>query len=107
MANDNAKGAVEAYPSSCHAALTFMNNFKPFVIKGAALVAIKGVAFAKKQKQKVTKTLATECNYNKEYCTNKECHNCGKQGILQDVVPARKARQRRTLKMTNLCQVQS
>jgi hypothetical protein len=39
MTNDHAKGYVEAYPSSCHAALTLMNNFKPLVIKSAALVA--------------------------------------------------------------------
>jgi hypothetical protein len=26
MANNHAKGNVEAYPSSCHAALTLMNN---------------------------------------------------------------------------------
>jgi hypothetical protein len=34
------------------------------------------------QKQKGAGTLATgtECNYNKEYFANKECHNCGKLG---------------------------
>ncbi len=80
VANDHAKGNAEAYPSSCHAALTLMNNFKPLVIKGAALVAAPGTAFAKKQKQKVAGTPATECNYNKEYFANKECHKCGKKG---------------------------
>ncbi len=65
MANNHAKGDVEAYPSSCHAALTLMNNFKPLVIKGAALVAAQGTAFSQKQKQKVAGTPATECNYRK------------------------------------------
>ncbi len=37
-ANNNAKGDAEAYPSSCHASLTLINNFKPLVIKGAAPV---------------------------------------------------------------------
>ncbi len=58
-----------------------MNNFKPLVIEGAALAAAHGTAFAQKQKQKVAGTLATECNYNKEYFADKECHhNCGKKG---------------------------
>ncbi len=48
MANNHAKGNVEGYPSSCHAALTLMNNFKPLIIKGAALVAAQGTAFAQK-----------------------------------------------------------
>jgi hypothetical protein len=92
MAKDHAKSNTEAYPSSCHAALTLMNDFKPLLIKGAASVAAQGTAFAQKQKQKVAETPANECNYNKEYFTDKECHNCGKKGILQDVVPTRKAR---------------
>ncbi len=53
LANDHAKGNAKAYPSSCHAALTMMNNFKPLVIKGAAPVAAQGTAFSQKQKQKV------------------------------------------------------
>ncbi len=80
MANDHAKGDAKAYPSSCHAALTLMNSFKPLVIKGAAPVAAQGTAFAQKQKQKVAGTPATECNYNKEYFAVKECHNFGKKG---------------------------
>ncbi len=61
VAKDHAKGSTEAYPSSCHAALTLMNNFKPLVIKGAALVAAQGTAFAQKQNQRVAGTPATEC----------------------------------------------
>jgi hypothetical protein len=80
VANNHAKGNAEAYPSSCHAALTLMNNFKPLVIKGAAPVAVQGTAFSQKQKQKVAGTPTTECNYNKEYFADKECHNCGKKG---------------------------
>jgi hypothetical protein len=57
-----------------------MSNFKPLVIKGTAPVAAQDAAFAQKQKQKVTGTPATECNYNKEFFANKECHNCNKKG---------------------------
>ncbi len=46
VANNHAKGNAEVYPSSCHAALTLMNNFKPLVIKGAAPVTAQGTAFA-------------------------------------------------------------
>ncbi len=60
--------------------MTLMSDFKPLVIEGAAPAAAQGTAFAQKQKQKVAGTPATECNYNKEYFTNKECHNCGKKG---------------------------
>ncbi len=52
VANDHAKGNVEAYPSSCHVALTFMNGFKPLVIKGAALVAAQGTAFARSKSKR-------------------------------------------------------
>ncbi len=77
---NDAKGNAEAYPSSCHAALTLMNNFKPLVIEGAAPVAPQGTAFAQKHKQKVAGTPATEGNYNMEYFADKECHNCSKKG---------------------------
>ena len=30
VANDHAKGDIESFPSSCHAALMLMNDFKPF-----------------------------------------------------------------------------
>jgi hypothetical protein len=45
-ANNHAKGDAELYPSSCHATLTLMNDFKPLVIKGAASVVAQGTAFA-------------------------------------------------------------
>jgi hypothetical protein len=48
MANNHAKGNAEVYPSSCHTALTLMNNFKPLVIEGAAPVAAQGTAFTQK-----------------------------------------------------------
>jgi hypothetical protein len=57
-----------------------MNDFKPLVIEGAAPVAAQGTPFAQKQKQKGAGTPATECNYNKEYFADKECHNWGKKG---------------------------
>jgi hypothetical protein len=57
-----------------------MNDFKPLVIKGTAPVAVQGTAFAQKQKGAGTPATGTECNYNKEYFADKECHNCGKLG---------------------------
>jgi hypothetical protein len=80
VANDHAKGDVEAFLSSCHAALTLMNDFMPLVIEGNAPVAAQGTAFAQKQKGAGTPATGTKCNYNKEYFANKECHNCGKLG---------------------------
>jgi hypothetical protein len=80
VANDHAKGDGEAFPSSCHAALTLMNDFKPLIIKGTAPVAAQGTAFAQKQKGAGTPATGTEYNYNKEYFADKECHNCGKLG---------------------------
>jgi hypothetical protein len=79
VANDHAKGDVEAYPSSCHAALTLMNDFKPLVIENAAPLAAQGTAFAQKKKTDGADT-GKECNYNKEYFKDLECHNCGKKG---------------------------
>jgi hypothetical protein len=78
VANDHAKGDVEAFPSNCHAALTLTNDFKPLVIEGTALMATQGTAFAQKQKRAGTPATSTECSYNKEYFADKECHNCGK-----------------------------
>jgi hypothetical protein len=49
VVNDHAKGDIEAYPSSFHAALTLMNDFKPLVIEGTAPVAAQGTAFAQKK----------------------------------------------------------
>ncbi len=81
VANDHAKGDIAAYPSSFHAALTLMNDFKPLVIEGTAPVAAQGTAFAQKKGPGTGKTdPGAECNYNKEYFKDKECHNCGKKG---------------------------
>jgi len=49
VANNHAKGDIEAYPSSFHASLTLMNDFKPLVIEGTAPVAAQGTAFAQKK----------------------------------------------------------
>jgi hypothetical protein len=59
-----------------------MNDFKPLVIKGTAPVAAQGTAFAQKKQGPGTGGTdpGTECNYNKEYFKDKECHNCGKKG---------------------------
>jgi hypothetical protein len=45
VANDHVKEDGEAFPSSCHAALTLMNDFKSLIINGTALVAAQGTAF--------------------------------------------------------------
>ncbi len=66
MANDHAKGDGEAFPSSCHAALMLINDFKPLIIEGPALVAAQGTAFAQKQKGAGTPATGTECTFNKE-----------------------------------------
>jgi hypothetical protein len=52
VANNHAKVNTEAFSSSCHSALTLMNNFKLLVIKGAAPVAGQGTAFAQKNRSK-------------------------------------------------------
>jgi hypothetical protein len=70
VANDHAKGNAKAYPSSCHAALTLINNFKQPRVKH----------LARSRSKKVAGTPATECNYNREYFAGKECHNCSKKG---------------------------
>ncbi len=80
VANDYAKGDEEAFPNSCHAALTLMNDFKPLIIESTAPVAAQGTAFAQKQKEAGTLATGTKCTYNKEYFADKECHNCGKKG---------------------------
>ena len=69
VANDHAKGYREAFPSSCHAALTLINDFKQLIIKGPAPVAAQGTAVAKKQKGAGTLATGTECTYNKELVT--------------------------------------
>jgi hypothetical protein len=81
VANDHAKGDREAFPSTCHAALTLMNDFKLLVVEATALVASQGTAFAQKQQKGAgTPGGSNECSYNKEYFADKECHNCGKKG---------------------------
>ena len=59
-----------------------MNDFKPLVIEGTAPVAAQGTAFAQKKQGPGTGGTdpGKECNYNKEYFKDKECHNCGKKG---------------------------
>jgi hypothetical protein len=102
VANDHAKGNAEAYPSSCHAALTLMKNFKPLVIEGAALVAAQGTAFAQKQKQKVAGHRQLSATTTRNILSIRSAAIAARKGIMQDVVSTRKARQRRTLKMTSL-----
>ncbi len=106
VVKDHAKGNTEAYPSSCHAALTLMNNLKSLVVEGAAPVAAQGTSFALKQKQKVAGIPASECNYNKEYFANKECHNCGKKGYPARCCTNKKDKAKNdSVKMTRLSQV--
>ncbi len=51
VANDHAKGDGEVFLSSCHAALTLMNDFKPLIVKATVPVASQGTAFAQKQQK--------------------------------------------------------
>ncbi len=92
VANDHAKGDGEAFPSSCHAALMLMIDFKPLIIKGPALVAAQGTAFAQKQKGAGTPASGTECTYNKECFADKECHTCGKKGHPARCCPQKKGK---------------
>jgi hypothetical protein len=54
MANDHAKGDIKAYPSSCHAALTLMNDFKPLVIESATLGSSPGYSICPEAEAKVS-----------------------------------------------------
>ncbi len=69
-----------------------MNDFKPLVIKGTAPVAAQGTALAQKKQGPRTGGTdpGTECNYNKEYFKDKECHNCGKKDIPRGVALRRR-----------------
>ncbi len=90
VAIDHAKGDGETLPSSCHAALTLMNDFKPLIVKGTTPVAAQGTAFAQKQKGAGTPATSMEGTHNKEYFADKECHTCGKKGHAQKKVKAKK-----------------
>ncbi len=72
VVNDHAKGYEKMFPSSCHAAITLMNYFKPLVAEATALMASQGTAIAQKQ-QKGAGTLggSIECSYNREYFADK------------------------------------
>ncbi len=102
MANDDAKGDVEAFPSSCHAALPLMNDFKPMIIEGTAPVAAHGTAFAQKQKGAGTPATGTECTYNTEYFADKRnAIPVVRRGTHQDAALRRKARLRRIRRMSS------
>jgi hypothetical protein len=91
MGNETEKH-FPAFPSSCHAALTLMNDFKPSIIEGLALVTAQGTAFAQKQKGAGTLATGTECTFNKEYFADKECHTCGKKGHPARCCPQKKGK---------------
>ena len=98
VANDNAKGDIEAFPTSCHAALTLMNDFMLLVIKGTALVAAQGTAFAQKQKGARTQATGTKGIIKNTLMTSNAI-TVVRTGIQQDdVLKKRKARQRRIWK---------
>jgi hypothetical protein len=110
LTNDHPKGDGEAFPSSCHAALTLINDFKPLVIKATASVASQGTATAFAQKQQKgagTPGGGSECSYNKEYFADKECHNCGKKGHPTRCCTQKKGKTKRVLMMRSRCQVLS
>jgi hypothetical protein len=78
VANDHAKGDIEAFPSSCHAALTLMNDFKPLIIKGTAPVAAQGTALPRSRKELEHRLPALSAPIIRN--TLLTCHNCGKLG---------------------------
>ncbi len=102
VADNHAKGNAEAYPSNCHASLTLMNAFKPSVIKGAAPVAAHGTAFAQKQSKTYLGHWQLSATITRNTSLIRSATIAVRNGILQDVVPTRKARQKRTLKITSL-----
>ncbi len=95
VAIDHVKGDGEAFPSSCHASLMLMNDFKPLIIEGTAPVAAQGTVFAQKQKGAGTPATGTKCAYNKEYFPTRNATLVVRRGTHQDVVLRRKARLRR------------
>ncbi len=101
VANDHAKGDGEAFPSSCHVALTLMNDFKPLIIEGPAPVAAQDTSFAQKQKGAGTPATGTECNFNKEYFATRNASPVVRRGTQQDVAHRRKARLRRIRRTTS------
>ncbi len=108
VANDHAKGDGEAFPSSCHAALTLMNDFQPLVIKATAPVASQGTAFAQKQQKGAgTPGGGSKCSYNKEYFADKECHNCGKKGHPTRCCHQKKGKMKKGNDDVKRCQVLS
>jgi hypothetical protein len=98
VANDNAKGDIEVFPTSCHAALMLMNDFILLAIKGTAPVATQGTAFAQKQKGARTQATGTKGIIKNTLMTSNAI-TVVRTGIQQDdVLKKRKARQRRIWK---------
>jgi hypothetical protein len=95
VANDHAKRDREAFPSSCHAALTLMNDFKPLDVKATAPVASQGTAFAQKQQ----KGAGTHAVIIRSTLPTRSATTVVRRAILQNVTLRRKARQRRVLMM--------
>jgi hypothetical protein len=69
-----------------------MNDFKPLIIEGPALVAAQGTAFTQKQKGAGTPATGTKCTFNKEYFADKECQPCGKKGHPARFCPQKKGK---------------
>ncbi len=107
VANDHAKGDGEAFPSSCHAALTLMNDFKPLVVKATAQIASQGTAFAKKQKGAGTAAASSECSYEGVICQQGEPQLWQEGPSRQMLFSEKKARQRWVLMIESQCQILS
>ena len=50
---------------------------------------------SRSQKQKGAGTTGTECNFNKEYFADKECHTCGKKGHPARCCPQKKGKNKK------------
>ncbi len=101
VANDHAKGDREMFPSSFHAALMLMNDFKPLIIEGTAPVAAQGTAFAQKQKRAGTLLPAPSAPIIRNTLLTRNATPVVRRGTHQDVALRRKARLRRIWRTTS------
>ncbi len=107
VADDHAKGDGEAFPSSCHAALTLMNDFKPLIIEGPAPVAAQGTAFPRSRKELEHRLPAPSAPLTRNTLLTRFATTVVRRGTQQDVAHRRKARLRRIRRTTSRSPVTS